>query len=97
MDTYYLRHNVSRALVEEDKSRAFAKIKQIRTFNLENVKIVTDGPTRKTVTFDKTWDTTLSSGKRYAGSERERLEIVPLDNHWLITSEVEEKIYYVLH
>ncbi|MGA8088693.1 MAG: VCBS repeat-containing protein [Terracidiphilus sp.] len=95
--TYYLRHDVSRALIEENKARAFAAIKDIHVFDLANIRMVIDSPTQLTVTFDKTWDTTLISGKRYAGSERERLEIMVVDGEWLIQSEIEEKIYYVIH
>jgi len=95
--TYYLRHDVSRALIEDNKSHAFAAIKDIQTFDLTNIKMVLDSPTQMTVTFDKTWDTTLVSGKRYAGSERERLEIMVVNGEWLIQSEIEEKIYYVIH
>ena len=95
--TYNLRHDVSRALIEDNKSHAFAAIKDIRTFDLTNIKMVLDSPTQMTVTFDKTWDTTLVSGKRYAGSERERLEIMVVNGEWLIQSEIEEKIYYVIH
>jgi hypothetical protein len=97
VETYYRKHNVSRAFVQDNKSRAFSEIDEIRQFELSNINIDFEGAETGTVTFDKSWDTTLSSGKRYAGSEMERLKVAVIDGSWRIKSEEELKIYNVIH
>lgn len=95
VDIYYRAHNVSRAFVEADKSRAIARLAGIQKFELSNVKINLDSADAATVTFDKTWDTTLTSGRRYAGSEMERLRLALIDGGWRIKSEEEVTIHYI--
>jgi hypothetical protein len=95
VDIYYRQHNVSRAFIEADKSRAFAALAGIQKFELSNVGVYLDSAGAATVTFDKSWDTTLTSGRRFAGSEMERLSLALVDGHWKIKSEEELRIYNV--
>jgi len=95
VDIYYRKHNVSRAFVEADKSRAIARLAEIRKFELSNVNVSLDSAEAATVTFDKSWDTTLTSGRRFAGSEMERLGLAFVDGRWKIRSEEEVQIYHV--
>jgi len=95
VDIYYRKHNVSRAFVEADKSRAIARLAEIRKFELSNVNVSLDSAEAATVTFDKSWDTTLTSGRRFAGSEMERLRLALVDGRWKIRSEEEVQIYHV--
>jgi hypothetical protein len=95
VDTYYRQHNVSRAFIEADKSRAFAALAGIQELELSNVGVYLDSADAATVTFDKSWDTTLTSGRRFAGSEMERLRLALVDGHWKIKSEEELRIYNV--
>jgi len=97
VDVYYRKHNVSRAFVAENKERAFAAIAQIRNFEINDIKLSFESPSQATVTFNKTWDTTLTSGKPYAGSELERLGLTLVDGKWRIKREEELTIYYVTH
>jgi hypothetical protein len=97
VDTYYRKHNVSQAFVQDNKSRAFSAISEIRQFELSNISITFDSPSDGSITFDKSWDTTLSSGKRYAGSEMERLRVALIDGSWRIKREEELKLYNVTH
>jgi hypothetical protein len=95
LDIYYRKHNVSRAFVEADKSWAMARIAEIQKFELTNVNVSIDSADAATVTFDKSWDTTLTSGRRFAGSEMERLRLTIIGGGWKIKSEEELTIYNV--
>ena len=97
LDIYYRKQNVQQAYIQDNKSHAFSAIAEIRKFEISHVNVSLDGPQSGTVTFDKTWDTSLISGKRFAGSEMERLKVTMIDGSWRIASEEEVKIYYVVH
>jgi hypothetical protein len=97
LDIYYRKQNVPQAYIQDNKSHAFSAIAEIRKFEISHVNVSLDGPQSGTVTFDKTWDTSLISGKRFAGSEMERLKVTMIDGSWRIASEEEVKIYYVVH
>jgi len=95
VDIYYRKRNVTRAFVEADKSWAIGRLAEIRKFEVSNVKVTLDSADAATVTLDKSWDTTLTSGRRFAGSETERLRLALVDGHWKIKSEEEVTIYNV--
>jgi hypothetical protein len=95
VDIYYRQRNVSRAFIEADKSRVFSALAAIQKFELSNVGVYLDSADGATVTFDKSWDTTLTSGRRFAGSEMERLRLGLVGGRWKIKSEEELRIYNV--
>jgi hypothetical protein len=95
LDVYFRQHNLTRAFVETDKSWAFGRIAEIRKFEISNVQIYLDATNEATVTLNKTWDTTLTSGRPFAGSEVERLRLTLIDGRWKIKSEEEVAIYSV--
>ncbi|HEY0309421.1 MAG TPA: zinc ribbon domain-containing protein [Acidobacteriaceae bacterium] len=95
MDRFFGGKNVSRDLLEEKKSKTFAATAEIKKFEISNLKISSNTPDEKIVTFDKTWDSTLVSGKQYNGSALERLKLVLINGSWKIKSEEELKVYYL--
>jgi len=95
MDTYFLRHNVSRDFVQADKSRAFNAITETRAFEISDITIEFASGSNATVTFRKKWDTRLASGKTFAGEEIEQLQLANIDGGWKITSEKEVQILKV--
>src|SRR3984893_14799450 len=95
VETYFLRHKVSRDFVQSNKSKAFAAIKEVRTFNISDITIEFTSSSTATVKFRKKWDTGLGSGKTYAGEEIEQLQLANLDDGWKIVSEKEVQVLWV--
>ena len=95
MDTYFLRHNVSRDFVQADKSRTFSGIKEVRIFEISDITIEFASSSNAIVKFGKKWDTSLASGKTFSGEEIEQLQIANLDGGWKIVSEKEIQIVKV--
>jgi serine/threonine protein kinase len=95
METYFLRHNVSRDFVESNKSKAFTAIKEVRTFEIRDITIEFTPSSTATVKFRKKWDTVLGSGKTYSGEEIEQLQLANLDGGWKIVSEKEVQVLWV--
>jgi hypothetical protein len=95
METYFLRHKVSRDFVQSNKSKAFAAIKDVRTFKISDITIAFTSSSTATVKFRKKWDTGLGSGKTYAGEEIEQLQVANLDDGWKIVSEKEVQVLWV--
>lgn len=96
VDIYYRQRNASRAFVEADKSRAIARLAKIQKYEISNVNVSLESAEAATVTFDKSWDATLTSGRRYAGSEMERLGLALFDGRWKIRSEEELQIHHLV-
>ena len=95
MDTYYRKHNVDRNYVYFNKAHAFGSITSITKYQLDNLVVTIDDPNHATAKFDKTWDTTLASGRSYSGSEEEQLKFGQLSGEWKITSEEELQVFNV--
>jgi serine/threonine protein kinase len=95
METYFLRHKVSRDFVQSNKSKAFTAIKEVRTFKISDITIEFTSGSTATVKFRKKWDTGLASGKTYAGEEIEQLQVADLDGGWKIVSEKEVQVLWV--
>jgi hypothetical protein len=95
MDTYFLKHDVSRDFVQEDKLRAFNSIAEIQLFEISDVTIEFASSTEATVKFRKKWNTRSVSGKAFAGDEIEQLELVTLGGRWKIASEKELQVLRV--
>jgi serine/threonine protein kinase len=95
METYFLRHRVSRDFVQSNKSKAFAAIRDVRTFKISDITIGFTSSSTATVKFRKKWDTGLQSGKTYAGEEIEQLQVANLDDGWKIVSEKEVQVLWV--
>jgi serine/threonine protein kinase len=95
METYFLRHKVSRDFVQSNKSKAFTAIKEVRTFEISDITIEFTSSSIATVKFRKKWDTGLESGKTYAGEEIEQLQLANLDGGWKIVSEKEVQVLWV--
>jgi serine/threonine protein kinase len=92
LETYFLRHKVSRDFVQADKSKAFSAIKEVRVFELSDITIEFASSSNATVKFRKKWDTSLASGKTFSGEEIEQLQLANLDGGWKIASEKEIQI-----
>ena len=95
LETYFLRHKVSRDVVEADKSKAFSAIKEVHAFEISDITIEFASSSNATVKFRKKWDTTLASGKTFSGEEIEQLQLANLDGGWKIASEKEIQIVNV--
>jgi serine/threonine protein kinase len=95
METYFLRHKVSRDFVQSNKSKAFSAIKEVRTFEISDITIESTSSSNATVKFRKKWDTGLASGKTYSGEEIEQLQLANLDGGWKIVSEKEVQVLWV--
>ena len=95
MDTYFLRHNVSRDFVQADKSRTFSGIKEVRIFEISDITIEFASSSNAIVKLRKKWDISLASGKTFSGEEIEQLQIANLDGGWKIVSEKEIQIVKV--
>jgi hypothetical protein len=95
LETYFLKHNISRDLVEADKSRAFNATTQIKIYELSDIAIDFQSSANATVKFKKSWDTNLSSGKEFSGEEIAELGLTLLDGRWKIVSERELQILRV--
>jgi serine/threonine protein kinase len=95
LETYFLQHNVSRDVVQSNKSKAFAAIKDVRAFKISDINIAFTSSATATVKFRKKWDTGLVSGKTYAGEEIEQLQLANLDDGWKIVSEKELQVLWV--
>ena len=92
LETYFLRHKVSRDVVEADKSKAFSAIKDVHAFEISDITIEFASSSNATVKFRKKWDTTLASGNTFSGEEIEQLQLANLDGGWKIASEKELQI-----
>ena len=95
VDTYFLQYNVSRDFVASNKSKAFAAIKEVRSFEISDITTEITSSSTATVKFRKKWDTALASGKTFSGEEIEQLQLVRLDAGWKISSEKELQILRV--
>lgn len=95
LETYFLRHKVSRDFVQANKSKAFDAIKDVRTFEIGDVTLEFTSSATAIVKFRKKWDTGLRSGKTYAGEEIEQLQLANLDGDWKIVSEKELQVLWV--
>jgi ketosteroid isomerase-like protein len=96
VEVYFRKRNVSRAFIAEDKARAFATFAEIRKFEINDIKVSFESSEQATATFNKTWDTIKTSGKPFAGSELERLDLTFVEGKWRIKREEELTIYYVV-
>jgi hypothetical protein len=95
LDIYFLQHNVPRAFVESNKSKAFNAIKEVRSFEISDITTERTSNSTATVRFRKKWDTGLASGKTFSGEEIEQLQLSHLDAGWKIVSEKEVQILRV--
>ena len=95
LETYFLQHNVSRDVVQSNKFKAFAAIKDVRAFKISDIDIAFTSSATATVKCRKKWDTGLASGKTYASEEIEQLQLANLDDGWKIVSEKELQVLWV--
>jgi serine/threonine protein kinase len=93
VDTYYGRHHVTAAELEQDKQRSFSEIGRVRKFDMDQIKFDHMGPGWAVVSFNKHWAFGNSGG--YAGTAREQLVLREIGDEWKITSERELKVFFV--
>lgn len=97
LEIYYRKRNAPQSFVANNKAHAFGAIATIRHFDLTDINISFLDPADAIVTFTKSWDTILASGKPYAGSEIQRLKLTLMDGEWRIRSEEELQVLWVRH
>lgn len=90
---YYNNPSASRAEVQNDKRRAFARYDHIdiQISNI-NTAVDPDGETAVT-TFDKEWE--FVGEKESHGKVRSELRLRKIDGNWKIVGEHDQKVYYV--
>jgi ribosomal protein S27AE len=99
VEKYFRRDNVSRDQIHGYFQSAFARIKYIQTYEIDDIKVellpVVNGPddrvipSRAAATFHKTWDTRQFDGKTSSGEEIERLTFASSPVGWKIVREEE--------
>ena len=99
VEKYFRRDNVSRDQIHGYFHSAFARIKYIQTYQIDDIKVemlpaLNDPddriiPSRAAATFHKTWDTKQIDGKTSSGEEIERLTFANSPEGWKIVREEE--------
>lgn len=99
VEKYFHRDNVSRDQIHGYFQSAFARIKNIQTYQIDDIKVellpvANDRdnrviPSRAAATFHKTWDTRQFDGKISSGEEIERLTFASFPDGWKIVREEE--------
>lgn len=99
VEKYFRRDNVSRDQIHGYFQSAFARIKYIQTYQIDDIKVellpvMNDPddkviPSRAAATFRKTWDTRQFDGKTSSGEEIERLTFASSPDGWKIVREEE--------
>ena len=90
---YYTDPSVSRAQVRSDKERAFSIYDKVE-LEISNINTTIDPSGENAVaTFDKEWE--FEGESRSRGKVRSELKLKKVNGEWLITSERDQKVYYV--
>jgi len=105
VETYFRLHNVSREQLQHDKEAAFAKMLNIRKYDVSDVHIEAIPSVRRaanaveysraTAVFQKEWDATESTGKDFSGKEIGKLTFASSPDGWKIVREEEVRILEV--
>jgi ketosteroid isomerase-like protein len=104
VERYFRRNNVSREQIRQYLGPAFAKMVDIREYEVNDLRVgmlpgdnssIAISYSRATATFRKTWDTLESDGKSFSGEEIEQLTFINSPQGWKIIREEELKILRV--
>jgi serine/threonine-protein kinase len=91
LDVYYMRTNVTKDFVRENKARAY-NLYDTMDAGISNVVISVDATgARAIATFDKWWS--FSGNGTSSGSVQQRLWLANVNGRWLITGEKDLKVY----
>ena len=93
LTTYFTRRNVSHAEVRKSVEQMIKRYGRLDIYKITDLQVTPAGRGKAIATFRKRWQT--SGRKKFAGEERERLMLAKADGSWEITSEEEEKLYWV--
>lgn len=93
LSTYFIRHNVSQAEVRKSVDQMLKRYGRLDIYKISDLQVTPAGRGRAIATFRKRWQT--SGRKKFAGEERERLTLAKVDGSWEITSEEEQKLFWV--
>jgi hypothetical protein len=105
VETYFLKHNLSRAQIEAYLASAFAQTVDMRKYEVRDVQVTFLPSEQKSAnsivysraiaTFHKEWETKESDGKTFQGEEIEQLTLTSSPQGWKIVREEEKKIIRV--
>ena len=93
VETFYLRHNVSRSDVLHEFQHQFAEIQDVHRFTISRIIFSEVSKTRATATFEREWD--FRGTKNFSGAEREQMIFQKIDDNWRIVSEIELEKYLI--
>ncbi len=92
VESFYLKHNVSRGDVHAEFRRQLAGYTSVEKFVISNIEFRGVTGDRATVVDDKEWS--FKGPKNNSGSEREELVFRKVDGEWRIVSQIELNIYW---
>ena len=96
VEQYFRKKDVSRAQIHDIYQSTFGKLESIYAYEISDLRVeFPEGealPARATATYDKTWDTSQTNGKRNSGEEIERLTFEKTAEGWKIVREDEIQI-----
>lgn len=93
LSTYFIRHNVSNAEVRKSVDQMLKRYGRLDIYKISDLQVTPAGRGKAIATFRKHWQT--AGRKKFAGEERERLTLAKVDGTWEITSEEEQKLFWV--
>ena len=100
VEQFFRKKDVSRPWIQETFQSTFGKMDSINAYEISDLRVefpgVSTSTPRATATYDKTWDTSQTNGKRNSGEEIERLTFEKTDDGWKIVREDEIQIIRAL-
>jgi ketosteroid isomerase-like protein len=96
VEQFFRKKDVSRSQIHDVYQSTFGKMNSIYAYEISGLRVeFPEGeasPARATATYDKTWDTSQTDGKRFSGEEIERLTFEKTDEGWKIVREDELQV-----
>jgi ketosteroid isomerase-like protein len=92
VDQFYRARQVPLEQVRRTKQQALEKAGEIRTYDVENVRVSVQSPTRATVSLDKTYE--FAGGVPNSGKVRSELYLRKINETWRIAGERDVRVYW---
>ena len=96
VEQFFRKEDVSRSQIYDEYLKSFGRIDTIIVYDISDLHVEfpvgASSLPRATATYDKTWDTSQTDGKRNSGEEVERLTFEKFDDGWKIVREEELQV-----
>lgn len=93
VSNYYGRRNVTREGVQRSIRQSLGRSGRLDIYRVSDLQVMPVSEGRAVATFRKHWQT--SGYRKFAGEEQDRLTLEQQEGAWRITSEQEQKLYWV--